>query len=315
MYYRNSLGPTAGFPYREEVLNYDYNNYHYGPRPWAWDRTSSFPNKNKHYSHLYLYNENNNNFTTKFSQATTYIKKEKRDRQDLCERTLERVKRKEISRLEYVKQVYDYSRRYNHKARNVLNLIEKRCIPGNWTHDLYEGCAKHSIYILVSPRSNKYYIGRTNNLKVRDYKHKLDARACNNGKAKSYQRAYAHRFMGNTTPESWVTIPIWTNIEEKHIKRTEKVLIKRFSPPLNTQFLRDHYYKDYTTRHVIRNEKTNRRRKPHRPRKKARLLTRQRFQGESLEPGITTYTIKSYNSTKPQRASYVDTRAMTSHRS
>ena len=224
----------------------------------------------------------------------------------------EKVKQKTI----YNHEMYNYARRYLHKAIHVLRLMEDICIP-NLSEKPYAQCKGHTIYILVNPNSQKYYIGRTGNPRLRERQHIYDAECCKKGTANEKQRTYAHVFMSHTDPEAWCLLPILTNIEKGNINRMEKNIIKQFNPPLNTQYVKDHRIKipdswwkhthntlgrnAYTTNVRNRNcEKRNHYRKKERIWRAAQSRENKPF----LPPGITSYKLERYITTKKSKPMY-----------
>lgn len=220
--------------------------------------------------------------------------------------------------------MYEHTKKHNHKAIHVLRMMNKKCIPSSSDEKPYTRCKHHTIYIMVSPQSMNYYIGRTANPRLRESQHIYDAKCCKNNTYRAQQNTYAHQFMAKTSPESWCLIPILTDIDKANISRVERNVIKRFNAPLNTQYVRDHYQKmpgswnkyTYQTQgrteyHTYVTHKSTRIQKNHKPRKKQRIKNAQtrRESLDTLEPGTTMFKLERYDTTQIAKPTYEATNA------
>ena len=223
-----------------------------------------------------------------------------------CKRTTHWKKREELRAI-YRYLTYEYVRFFHTKSIHAIKMAEKDLLPQIHDNVAAAKCKKETIYILVSPHSQKYYIGRTMNPRLREYQHINDAKKCVTNTASKSQRTYAHEFMGRTQPESWVMIPIMSNIDHENIVRLERNIIKRFSPALNTQYVKDHYKKipnsfyAYAHKNPVntthwRSVKTIKR--PHRQRKKARIRKSDETK-PIIKAGTTMYELSRYDTTQP----------------
>lgn len=214
---------------------------------------------------------------------------------------------------EYRYLLIQLTRSCNNRANTILKLTETSIMPnGKHNYDVFRNCNDHTIYILMSMHSQKYYLGRTKSIQTREYQHRLDAKRCQMKIARPEQKTLLHTFMSHTKPNSWIIVPIFSNISETKICTFEKHMIQAYTPSLNTQFIPDHYksipnnyrerykHNEWTHLHKIRHR--NRRIRPQRLHRKARLLRQaQNQQQYNNTRGLTIYKLERYETTKPSQ--------------
>ena len=232
--------------------------------------------------------------------------------------------RRTETRAQHIQLNYEFAQYYRPRLSPILNLMQNECVPHmtmsttSYTENI-ENTPGHTIYALINAKdTSKYYVGRTGNSNTRRNTHKNDAKHCKFRTATQQQKTYAHEFMARFDVDSWILLPILIGIDPQNIKRVEKNIIKRLSPPLNTQFLRNHYRKDKanfawsdkaarlrntTEIHTSKRPQNKRR---HARRNYAKFHPREKENEPELKPGFTLYTLKRFDDCTIYSESYKD---------